>query len=98
MSDLPRTHDGIIDLPRCAAQTSLQLHHIYEALAGTACLQRDIRELLPARGELRDLHDDLLARMINIERAFQDADDTLMTIAQLMSIEARSTHDNEPEP
>lgn len=88
MSDVQRKPDGTIDLPRTAAHVSLELHQVYDALSTSAALCRDIRDLMPKRGELVDMFVQLVSELASIEERFRNADDTLMTIAQQVDWEA----------
>jgi hypothetical protein len=69
------------DLPRTAAQLSLQMHPIGTALTDCASRLAYIRELLPQRGELVEEFRELVTTLAWIERTYRDADEALTKVA-----------------
>lgn len=87
MTTEPRRADGTLDLARIAAQLALQMHPIGTALIACATHLALLNEITPARGEQRDLLNDLGKALAYIHDTYRDADERLAEAALVIDHE-----------
>lgn len=80
------------DLPRIAAELSLDLHPLGRALIDCATHLADMSDVLPPRGDARHEYDELVAIIAYITELYRNADERLTQTAFLLQHAADVPH------
>lgn len=85
----PKLADGTVDLVQAARDVCMFVNQVGTYLLEGAEIVAEMRDQLPRRGPLTELHAELTEVLRFVEAKWSYADDALLTTATLVGIEGR---------